>query len=519
LINEPIVAGMTPEALAAALGRVALLDWQVEALDDLALESLENLGAYEGLPPRIALMPDGRTAKLLAPLSYAGPDGTEWPVPMGAELDGASIPRAFWTLIGGPFEGKYRDASIVHDHYCVVKSRSWRRTHRMFFDAMLCSGVGQTKAKIMYYAVYRFGPRWSEPDEAALEGLAVTLIGPDRAGIESFVADAEAIALQALNLSEIEALADARQADGDDLNEAVGASVGQSALERAKRLVVTGGCGKADDLLAVATEAARLPAFVLRRFEAKKIRIIACQGSVTDFETSLRGVTPRGWDGTGRTWDQVPGAYFPDRKRVVIATIEANGKRVVPTRASRLHGSASLTAHESLHGYDYVGGHAALRDDRFVQARTADLPRLGLYEQQPGQAGLEETFTESGARFAAEPEALRADWPGLHAFWAGQLDLAPVEAPLALEGMVPELPRAAVGTAQVMPDGALLLDLRAEGEGGALGHAILHIAPDDPAHADLAGELRSDATLEGLAGPRGPVVFRPPSSDRTPTGG
>ena len=53
----------------------------------------------------------------------------------------------------------------------------------------------------------------------------------------------------------------------------------------------------------MARDAALLPAFVIRRFEKKKIRIIACRGSVTDFEKDLRGVT-RGWL-AGKTWDNV----------------------------------------------------------------------------------------------------------------------------------------------------------------------------------------------------------------------
>ena len=32
----------------------------------------------------------------------------------------------------------------------------------MFYDAMITSGVEPLQAKIMYYAVFRFGPRWEE---------------------------------------------------------------------------------------------------------------------------------------------------------------------------------------------------------------------------------------------------------------------------------------------------------------------------------------------------------------------
>jgi hypothetical protein len=61
----------------------------------------------------------------------------------------------FWSIIGWPFERKYRAASIAHDHYCITETRTWRDTHRMFYEAMRCSGVRKTQATVMYCAVYR----------------------------------------------------------------------------------------------------------------------------------------------------------------------------------------------------------------------------------------------------------------------------------------------------------------------------------------------------------------------------
>jgi hypothetical protein len=65
-------------------------------------------------------------------------------------------------LIGGPFEGKYRNASVVHDYYCAVRSADWRSVHRVFYRAMLVSGVSVRRAKVMYAAVYFAGPRWDD---------------------------------------------------------------------------------------------------------------------------------------------------------------------------------------------------------------------------------------------------------------------------------------------------------------------------------------------------------------------
>lgn len=195
--------------VAAAMAEVASVTWRAADPELVGVEGPEETwGAYHGLPPRIQLEDDGRTATLLSPLSYVGPDGSEWPVPTGARLDGASIPRPLWTLIGGPFEGRYRNASIVHDRYCDHHLRTWRDTHRMFHDAMRCSGVGSAQARIMFYGVYRFGPRWPDPGS---EGPAAEWRPP--LDLAALIEDARAIAEHGLTPEEIEALAEARDQD------------------------------------------------------------------------------------------------------------------------------------------------------------------------------------------------------------------------------------------------------------------------------------------------------------------
>ncbi|MEO4049448.1 DUF1353 domain-containing protein [Pseudomonas sp. CAU 1711] len=121
-----------------------------------------NIGSYGRFEGALLTewLPNGRHMRLKLPYTYIAQNGTQWPVPADTIVDGASIPRPFWSVIGGPFEGLYRNASVVHDFYCVSQNRTWQSTHRMFYEAMRCSGVEEGKAKIMYYAVYRFGPRW-----------------------------------------------------------------------------------------------------------------------------------------------------------------------------------------------------------------------------------------------------------------------------------------------------------------------------------------------------------------------
>jgi hypothetical protein len=77
----------------------------------------------------------------------------------------ASIPKWAWSFIGGPYEARYRDAAVIHDVACVEKKRSWKATHEMFYFAMLAAGglYDTWQTKVMFAAVYHFGPRWPDP--------------------------------------------------------------------------------------------------------------------------------------------------------------------------------------------------------------------------------------------------------------------------------------------------------------------------------------------------------------------
>lgn len=111
-----------------------------------------------------------RDMKLLEPFAFRDARGKLWSVPAGAIINGASIPQAAWSAAGSPYTGNYRRASVVHDHYCDTKTESWESVHRMFFDAMIASGVGEMQAKIFYAFVYAGGPRWKSFVTKNLDG-------------------------------------------------------------------------------------------------------------------------------------------------------------------------------------------------------------------------------------------------------------------------------------------------------------------------------------------------------------
>jgi len=139
----------------------------------LGLVSEAWSGEFEG---DLVLFPEGcqssssRICNLKAELTYkSSRNGLVWKTNVWSSdavqsgtTDGASIPLWAQPIIGKPYDETYLKAAIIHDHYCYPENqvRSWRKTHRMFYDAMIDLGVKDWRAKIMYFAVYLAGPKW-----------------------------------------------------------------------------------------------------------------------------------------------------------------------------------------------------------------------------------------------------------------------------------------------------------------------------------------------------------------------
>lgn len=73
-------------------------------------------------------------------------------IPKGYMTDGASIPRAVWTLIGSPYEPEFITAAIVHDKMCDM---GWEveEMSELFFLLLRDSGVDKVKSELMESAV------------------------------------------------------------------------------------------------------------------------------------------------------------------------------------------------------------------------------------------------------------------------------------------------------------------------------------------------------------------------------
>ena len=107
-----------------------------------------------------------RTAQ---PFGFIDAGGKHWDVPVGFLTDGASIPAAFKPVIGGSWTAGYIRAAVVHDFYIRRRTSNAKAVHRLFFDALLASGVPYDRALLMFIAVDRYGPDWKSIDLAAFE--------------------------------------------------------------------------------------------------------------------------------------------------------------------------------------------------------------------------------------------------------------------------------------------------------------------------------------------------------------
>ena len=103
---------------------------------------------------------DGRRMRLDKSVIYVDSTKRVWIAPTGSIVDGASIPRFFWRFIGGPFSGKYRRASVIHDVCCQNKDRPSVDVHDVFYDMMIEDGVSNLKALLMWTGVCLFGPKF-----------------------------------------------------------------------------------------------------------------------------------------------------------------------------------------------------------------------------------------------------------------------------------------------------------------------------------------------------------------------
>lgn len=123
-----------------------------------------NHGKFSGDPRTrwLAERGDDRSMQMLELFTFADPENTVWDAPKDSKVDGASIPRPLWTLIGSPYTGDYRRGSIVHDIACDRAGgdhKKRRAADRMFYHACRAGHCSISQSIVMYLGV-RVGAIW-----------------------------------------------------------------------------------------------------------------------------------------------------------------------------------------------------------------------------------------------------------------------------------------------------------------------------------------------------------------------
>jgi hypothetical protein len=148
----------------------------------------ENFGKFSGNPATEWLSESGadRQMRLLEDFWYDDPSEHRWVAPKGAIINGASIPAPLWSIVGSPYTGEYRRASVVHDIACDNPEIPRKNADKMFYFACCAGGCSQRQAQLLYVGV-RIGawtPKIRLWSDAAIrspavtpEGVAFTLTG------------------------------------------------------------------------------------------------------------------------------------------------------------------------------------------------------------------------------------------------------------------------------------------------------------------------------------------------------
>jgi hypothetical protein len=116
-------------------------------------------GEFSPDPPETRWLTEAgpdRNMQVLRAFWFRDPAGRTWTTPANSRIDGASIPRALWTLVGSPYTGDYRRASIVHDKACDDaggNAAARRAADRMFYHACREGGCSIYEATLLYIGV------------------------------------------------------------------------------------------------------------------------------------------------------------------------------------------------------------------------------------------------------------------------------------------------------------------------------------------------------------------------------
>lgn len=115
-----------------------------------------NHGSFSGNPKTEWLIDAAgadRDMKVIEDFWYLDPNDRKWLAPAKSTINGASIPRPLWSMVGSPYTDDYRRASIVHDVACNDPTVARKDADVMFFHACRAGGCSPLQARWLYAGV------------------------------------------------------------------------------------------------------------------------------------------------------------------------------------------------------------------------------------------------------------------------------------------------------------------------------------------------------------------------------
>ena len=121
--------------------------------------------------PLIVKHLNGVMWELMKRFEYCPDKGDIIKVPVGFKFDFASIPKIFWSFIGGP-TGRYGPAALIHDFLYFSQTTTRSKADKILLAAMKILKVSWWRRRIMYYAVrMAANPIWKRHKKELAERL------------------------------------------------------------------------------------------------------------------------------------------------------------------------------------------------------------------------------------------------------------------------------------------------------------------------------------------------------------
>jgi len=115
------------------------------------------MGSFSGYP--LTRWSGNRLMIIEEEIFFIDQNKKKWLVPIHSEINGATIPKPLWSIIGSPYVGNYRRASVVHDYFVGEGNnpnfsyKERRAADAMFFNACRTDGCSWKLSVLLYIGV------------------------------------------------------------------------------------------------------------------------------------------------------------------------------------------------------------------------------------------------------------------------------------------------------------------------------------------------------------------------------